>query len=136
VGTSAVALAADSERYLGRQLLVEPEYGHGWNAQIPTSGWYPEVEVPPTFHFVIERFFRFEGSLRGGIGTIHESGHALDGLLLGFSARYTGEHHFAGEGVRCNLTVGTQTRVAENGWLFAVGAPALVGFGVLRDDAA
>ena len=131
-----MALAANCENYLGRRLLVEPQHGYGWNAQVVTSGgWYPDVEVPDNFHFVIERFFRFEGSLMGGIGTIQEPGHALNGLLVGFSMRHLRDGDFGLGPVTCNLTVGSETRVADNGWLLAVGAPALVGFGSLRDDA-
>jgi hypothetical protein len=128
-----VTLKADCELYLGRQLLVEPEYGYGWNSQATPT--YCEVEVPAKFHFVVDRFFHFGGALMGGIGTIHEPGHALDGLRLGFSARDTTERDFAGDRVTCNLTVGSETRESVNGWLLAVGPPALVGFGTVRDDA-
>jgi hypothetical protein len=128
-----VALKADCEVYLGRQLLVEPEYGYGWNSQV--SSTYREVEVPAKFHFVVDRFFHFGGTLMGGIGTIQEPGHALDGLRLGFSARHMAERDFVKDPVTCNLTVGSETRESANGWLLAVGSPALVGFGRVRDDA-
>jgi hypothetical protein len=83
---------------------------------------------------VIDRFFRFEGTLMGGIGTIREPGHPLDGLHLGFSARHTIDRDFVNDPVHCNLTVGREERTSENGWLLAVGPPALIGFGRLRDD--
>jgi hypothetical protein len=128
-----VALKADCELYYGRQLLVEPEHGYGWNSQVTSP--YREVEVPAKFHFVVDRFFHFGGALMGGIGTIQEPGHALDGLRLGFSARHTAERDFVEDPVTCNLTVGSETRESANGWLLAVGPPALVGFGKVRDDA-
>jgi hypothetical protein len=128
-----VALKSDCEVYIGRRLLVEPEYGHGWNSQVTTP--FREVEVPTRFHFVVDRFFYYRGALMGGIGTIQEPGHALNGLRLGFSARHTTERDFTENPASCNLTVGSETRASADGWVLAVGPPALVGFGKVRDDA-
>ena len=127
-----MALVLTCETYVGRRLLVEPHFGYGWNAQVTSP--YPDVQVPAEFHFVPQRFFRFEGRLMGGIGTIGEHGHPLDGLLLGFAARHTLDRDFVADPVICNLTIGCEERVAENGWLLAVGPPNIVGFGRLRDD--
>jgi hypothetical protein len=123
-GLVAVALSAECETYLGRRILVEPQYG----ASCP-------VPVPLDFHLVIGRFFMSHGKLMGGIGTIEELGHPLHGLVVGFSARHTAERDFVRDPVTCNLTIGSLTHVSDNGWLLAVGAPALVGVGRLRDDA-
>jgi hypothetical protein len=61
--------------------------------------------------------------------------HALHGLVVGFSARHAAERDFVRDPVTCNLTIGSLTHVSDDGWLLAVGAPALVGVGRLRDDA-
>lgn len=127
-----MALTESCETYVGKELLVEPETGYGWSAQV--AGSYPQVELPTPFHFVVERFFRFDNALMGGIGTVREPGHPLHTLRIGFSARHAIDRDFIIDPVLCNLTVGSETRTSQNGWLLAVGAPALVGFGRLRDD--
>ena len=96
---------------------------------------YPDVQVPTKFHFVVDRFFHIHGALTGGVGTIQEARHDLDGLRLGFSARHAIDRDFVRDPVTCNLTVGSDIHESTEGWLFAVGAPALVGFGKVRDDA-
>ncbi len=94
------------------------------------------MPVPLDFHFVIDRFFMSHGKLMGGVGTIEELSHALHGLFIGFSARHAAERDFVQDPVTCNLTIGSFTHVGDNGWLLALGEPALVGIGRLRDDAA
>jgi hypothetical protein len=134
-GLVAVALSAECETYLGRRILVEPQYGYGWTSHQGMEGASCPVPVPLDFHLVSGRFFMSHGKLMGGIGTIEELGHALHGLVVGFSARHTAERDFVRDPVTCNLTIGSLTHVSDNGWLLAVGAPALVGVGRLRDDA-
>jgi hypothetical protein len=127
-----MALTAACESYLGRRLLVEPDHGYGWISQLATV--CSAVEVPAPFHFVVDRFFWIDGALMGGIGTIHEPGHLLDQLQLGFSVRRAADHDFVDDPVTCSLTVGCKASTAQGGWVLAQGPPALVGSGRLRDD--
>jgi hypothetical protein len=127
-------LAAECEGYLGRRILVEPQHGYGWKSlEATAAGQYADVIAPAKFHCVIDRFFRLDGTLIGGAATIREEGHAFDGRQLGFSARHSVDCDFI-SAVTCNLTVGNEVRVLENGWLLAQGPPNLIGFGQLRDD--
>lgn len=129
-----MALKRDCERYLSERVLVEPQYGYGWNSQkITQGGSYSDVPIPPPFRMLIQRFFEMEGQLAGGVGRISEEGHALDGLLVGFAGRHKEERDFVEHPVTCTLTVGSSILETRNGSLLAVGAPALVGFGILRD---
>jgi hypothetical protein len=131
-----VGLSSECRAYLGSQVLVEPVFGYGWRQQVPdSSGRYSEVEVPQPFHLIIDRFFDFKGELMGGLGTVVEPGHALDGLRVSFSARYQGAWDFLSRQSHYNLAVGSTERTTDNGWVLAVGLPALTGFGVIRDDA-
>ena len=130
-----MGLSLESEAYVGRLLVVEPGYGYGWNSQVEVAGTYPEVEVPKPFHIKVERFFCVSGELRGAIGTIIEPGHALGSLLLAFNTRHVGEWNLRNNPPACNLTVGISAHETDKGYLLAVGPPALVGFGTVRDDA-
>ena len=132
-----MGLTPECSSYVGGQVLVEPVYGYGWTEQVPdSSGTYPSIDVPIPFHMTIDCLFESQGELMGGLGTIQESGHALDGHRISFSVRHRGQWDFVSKTAHYNLAVGSTERVADNGWLLAVGAPYLVGFGVIRDDAA
>ena len=131
-----MGLTSECEAYVGRRLLVEPQYGYGWNAQVDThAGAYPAVDVPPPFHLTVDRFFKVNGALIGGIGTVEEAGHSLNGLKVGFSSRHTVDRDFVSDPVTCNLTIGAEESESKDGWLLAVGPPGLAGFGRLVDDA-
>lgn len=131
-----MGLTPECEKYVGRSVLVEPIYGYGWTQQIETpTGAYPEVELPRPFHVRIDRLFDFAGEMRGGIATVQEEGHPLDGKRVAFSTRTLGTWDFASKIAHYNLHVGTVERVTDKGWILAVGEPALVGFGQIRDDA-
>jgi hypothetical protein len=120
---------------LGLEVLVEPIYGYGWNQQIPdASGWYPDVETPPPFRMKIDRFFEIGGEIKGGLGTVCERAHELDSLRVSFSTRHTGEWDFASRIGHYNLAVGSAERETKDGWLLAVGLPALIGFGMIRSS--
>jgi hypothetical protein len=83
-GLVAVGLSAECETYLGRRILVEPQYGYGWTSHQGMEGASCPVPVPLDFHLVIGRFFMSHGKLMGGIGTIEELGHAYTDQSLDF----------------------------------------------------
>ena len=132
-----MGLTQDCRSFIGHQLLCEPIYGYGWNQQIPDAGGnYPTIEVPWPFHMTVDRLFEVVTELRGGLGTIREPGHPLDSYRISFSTRHVGEWDFTSQVADYNLQIGVMERASDEGWLFAVGGPSLVGFGSIRADAA
>lgn len=132
-----MGLSPECTSYLGRQVLVEPTWGHGWTMQVPDpSGWYPGIDPPDPFHMTVDWFSERRGEIVGGLGTIEQTGHVLDGHRVSFAVRHVGEVDFVRTPGHYNLIVGGTEPVPETGWPCDVGAPSIVGFGVIRDDSA
>lgn len=132
-----MGLSLECQSYVGNQVLVDPYYGYGWNQQVPDYwGVFPDVDVPQPFHMVIDRLLSVGGELRGGLGTVREPGHALDGNRVSFSTRHTGEWNFTDRCGEYNLSVGSVEQLTVDGRFIVTGLPALTGFGNIRDDVA
>jgi len=126
-----------AESYVGRTLLMRPQYGYGWVQQdLEGTDKYAAIEIPESFHITIDRFFSYNGSPVGGIGRVNEPGAVLDRTVVSFSCRHVGSWNFTTNVGHFNVTIGQTERVSDNGWLLAVGPPGLIGYGQLVDDAA
>lgn len=131
-----MGLTPDCRSYVGRTVLIAPFYGWGWDfgSQARYTS-YDDVDRAGPFHAVITRFFEWEGELRGGIGTVQERGHALDGLRVAFSTRHVGEWNFTSQPGQYNVTVGAEELETAEGWLHAGGSGTMQGYASIRDDA-
>jgi hypothetical protein len=86
---------------------------------------YDDVARAGPFHVVITRLFEWDGELRGGMATIQERDHELDGLRVAFSTRHVGEWNFTSRPGLYNVTVGAEEIETADGWLHAGGRGAM-----------
>jgi hypothetical protein len=96
--------------HLGQIVCARPIYGWGWAEGEKIEGKrtnFSCVEVPPVFHFNVERFFDWNGKRRGGVGQIRELGHPHDGKWLLYYTRVCGAFNFDPAIADYNLHIGT-----------------------------
>ena len=75
-------------KFTGRTIHVHPFYGWGW----ASAG--KDVAVPGPFSMRILRFWDHNGSRRGGIGRVEQTGYEYDEFWATFSTRHVGEFDF------------------------------------------
>lgn len=90
-------LEAGCDKYVGRTLIVEPHYGHGW--------YHPfgDHKVPTPFHLRVERVYLYKGKRRGVLAQVTEAGFVYDGFWLVSMTRHVGEWNFTDRPASYNL---------------------------------
>ena len=93
-----MSLATSSLSYEGQLLCYRPGYGWGWS-RLDKSGddvsvEYDEVESAGAFHIRVQRFFSFQGELRGIVGRVEEPGHMFNGLWAATWTMLVGDYDF------------------------------------------
>lgn len=137
---------------MGNEVFCLPIYGNGWNAfQSTTSGFLRTAFVcPPGFRVRVAELCYHAGDLKGGIGCISESGHALEGEWLSFLVRdgYLVEategkqyYNFSNHIARYNLTIGSARPVVVIDyakpmieWSACAAERVIHGFGYVSDS--
>jgi hypothetical protein len=79
-----MSLPESTRDYQGRLVCFRPFHGWGWwrleadGVKAPLD--YTEVDRAGDFHLRVQRFFTFQGELRGIVGRVEQAGHLFDGL--------------------------------------------------------
>lgn len=131
------------EEYVGRTLIVEPYYGHGWYH--PSGGPFGDHEIPPPFHFRIERLYSYKGEGRGVLAHVTEPGFVYHGFWLVSMTRHLGKWNFTDRPANYNLLLcpeepieGNEQDSPEYGQLWPVwhlrGQPQASGFGRIAES--
>ena len=71
------------DQYVGRTLVVEPQYGWGWVHQ-EGEPFAENRGVPPSFHLRVLRVYKYRGERRGVLARITEPGFLYEYGLFYF----------------------------------------------------
>lgn len=94
-------LEATCDQYVGRTLIVEPHYGHGWYH--PSGGPFGDHGVPTPFHLRVERVYSYKDERRGVLARVTEPGFVYDGFWLVSMTRHIGVWNFTDRPATYNL---------------------------------
>ena len=136
-------LEAACDQYVGRTLIVEPHYGHGWYH--PPGGPFGDHGVPTRFHLRVERVYSYKDERRGVLAQVTEPGFVYDGFWLVSMTRHIGVWNFTDRPATYNLLLcpeepveGKEEDSPEYGKLWPVwhlrGKPQASGFGRIAES--
>jgi hypothetical protein len=136
-------LEAGCEKYVGRTLIVEPHYGHGWHH--PPGGPFGDHGVPTPFHLCVERAYAYKGERRGVVARVTEPGFLYEGFWLVSMTRHVGVWNFTDRPATYNMLLcpeepveGKEEDFPEYGKLWPVwhlqGKPQASGFGRIAES--
>src|SRR5438477_2238501 len=93
-----MSLPQSSRTYEGQLLCCKPNHGWGWYRLGVRDDDrfidYAEIDAAGAFHIRVNRFFTFEGELRGLVGRVEQAEHMFDGLWAATWTMLVGEFDF------------------------------------------
>lgn len=93
-----MSLPESSLDHVGKLLCFKPMYGWGWfqldsnREKAPTD--YAPIDKAGDFPIRVQRFFSYQGELRGIVGRVEQTGHLFDGLWIVTWTMLVGEFDF------------------------------------------
>jgi hypothetical protein len=114
--------------FLSADVCVRPNYGWGWRRDgVPLEPTDYSFIDATDFTVRVDRFFRFEGQLRGIVGVVTTRPHPFAGSCIVAAEMLVGEHDFVERLCqRYDLTLGARPPTVEEWPQFE--GPGIVGF--------
>jgi hypothetical protein len=124
-------LNESAEEFIGQLLAVTPYHGYGWMRN--GKG----IRPPELFHMRLQRLWNHDGTRRGGVAQVEESGHPCDALWVVFSTRHVQPYDLVSSVGVYNIDIGAAEPIANaQGWpMLQVGGVSFQGWGNVTAEA-